>query len=122
MAGVNKVILVGRLGKDPERGEAKEVSVCNFTLATSEKYTDKTTGEKKEITDWHEITLWRGLSEIALKHLHKGDMIYLEGKLKTRSWEKDGITHYKTFIVGDNMTMLVTKGRGADTAAPVSNV
>ena len=111
MSGVNKVILVGRLGKDPEvRNLENGATVANFTMATSETYKDKTTGEKKEITDWHNIVLWRGLAEIAQKYLHKGDMIYVEGKLRTRSWEKDGVTRYTTEIIGDNMTMLSTRG------------
>jgi len=113
MSGVNKVILVGRLGKDPEvRNLENGATVANFTMATSETYKDKTTGEKKEITDWHNIVLWRGLAEIAQKYLHKGDMIYVEGKLRTRSWEKEGITRYTTEIIGDNMTMLSTRGGG----------
>lgn len=111
MSGVNKVILVGRLGKDPEiRNLDSGVSVANFTLATSETYRDKTTGEKKEITEWHNVVLWRGLAEIAQKYLHKGDMVYIEGKLRTRSWEKEGVTRYTTEIIADNMTMLSTKG------------
>jgi single-strand DNA-binding protein len=111
MSGVNKVILVGRLGKEPEvRNLENGVSVANFTVATSEVYRDKTTGEKKEITDWHNVVLWRGLAEVAQKYLHKGDLIYIEGKLKTRSWEKDGITRYATEVVADNMTMLSTRG------------
>ena len=113
MAGVNKVILVGRLGKDPEvRNLEGGVTVTNFTIATSESYKDKTTGEKKEITEWHNIVLWRGLADIAAKYLHKGDMIYIEGKLRTRSWEKDNVTRYTTEVVGDNMTMLSTKREG----------
>jgi len=114
MSGVNKVILVGRLGKDPEvRNLENGAVVANFTLATSETYKDKTTGEKKEITDWHNIVLWRGIAEIAQKYLHKGDMVYIEGKLRTRSWEKDGVTRYTTEIIGDNMTMLSTKSSGS---------
>jgi single-strand DNA-binding protein len=113
MSGVNKVILVGRLGKDPEvRNLENGAVVANFTIATSESYKDRTTGEKKEITEWHNIVLWRGLAEIAQKYLHKGDMIFVEGKLRTRSWEKDNVTRYTTEIVGDNMTMLSTKGSG----------
>lgn len=111
MSGVNKVILVGRLGKDPEvRNLDNGATVANFTMATSESYKDRTTGEKKEITEWHNIVLWRGLAEIAQKYLHKGDMIYVEGKLRTRSWEKDGVTRYTTEVVADNMTMLSTRG------------
>ena len=110
MSGVNKVILVGRLGKDPEvRNLDSGVAVANFTLATSESYKDKTTGEKKEVTEWHNIVLWRGLAEIAQRYLHKGDMVYVEGKLRSRSWEKEGVTRYITEVVADNMTMLSTK-------------
>ena len=110
MSGVNKVILVGRLGKDPEvRTLESGVAVANFTMATSESYKDKTTGDRKEVTEWHNIVLWRGLADIAAKYLHKGDMVYIEGKLRTRSWEKEGVTRYTTEIVGDNMTMLSTK-------------
>jgi single-strand DNA-binding protein len=122
MAGVNKVILVGRLGKDPEvRNLENGAVVANFTLATSETYKDKTTGEKKEITDWHNIVLWRGLAEIAQKYLHKGDMIYVEGKLRTRSWEKEGVTRYTTEIIGDNMTMLSTRGGGSSSGEGYSS-
>jgi single-strand DNA-binding protein len=118
MSGVNKVILVGRLGKDPEvRNLENGASVANFTIATSESYKDKTTGEKKEITEWHNIVLWRGLAEIAQKYLHKGDMVYIEGKLRTRSWEKEGVTRYTTEIVGDNMTMLSTRGSGGSSSS-----
>ncbi|MCK6617377.1 MAG: single-stranded DNA-binding protein [Cyclobacteriaceae bacterium] len=120
MSGVNKVILVGRLGKDPEvRNLESGVSVANFTVATSETYRDRTTGEKKEITDWHNVVLWRGLAEVAQKYLHKGDLVYIEGKLKTRSWEKDGVTRYTTEVVADNMTMLST--RGSNTAVSSEN-
>jgi single-strand DNA-binding protein len=113
MSGVNKVILVGRLGKDPEvRNLENGATVANFTIATSESYKDRTTGEKKEITEWHNIVLWRGLAEISQKYLHKGDMIYIEGKLRTRSWEKEGVTRYTTEVVADNMTMLSTRGSG----------
>ena len=111
MSGVNKVILVGRLGKDPEvRNLDNGATVANFTIATSESYKDKTTGEKKEITEWHNIVLWRGLAEISQKYLHKGDLVYIEGKLRTRSWEKEGITRYTTEVVADNMTMLGSRG------------
>ncbi|HMJ69562.1 MAG TPA: single-stranded DNA-binding protein [Cyclobacteriaceae bacterium] len=113
MSGVNKVILVGRLGKDPEvRNLENGASVANFTMATSETYKDKTTGDRKEVTEWHNIVLWRGLADIAAKYLHKGDMIYVEGKLRTRSWEKEGVTRYTTEIIGDNMTMLSTQRSG----------
>jgi single-strand DNA-binding protein len=111
MSGVNKAILIGRLGKDPEvRNLENGATVANFTMATTETYKDKTTGERKEITEWHNIVLWRGLADVAAKYLHKGDLVYIEGKLRTRSWEKDGVTRYTTEIVGDNMNMLGTKG------------
>ena len=118
MSGVNKVILVGRLGKDPEvRNLENGASVANFTMATSETYKDKTTGDKKEITEWHNIVLWRGLAEIAAKYLHKGDMVYIEGKLRTRSWEKEGVTRYTTEIIGDQMQMLGSKDGGGSSNA-----
>jgi single-strand DNA-binding protein len=124
MSGVNKVILVGRLGKDPEvRNLENGTTVANFTLATSESYKDRTTGEKKEITEWHNIVVWRALAEITQKYLHKGDMVYIEGKLRTRSWEKEGVTRYTTEVVADNMTMLSTKGSGSSGSgySPVEN-
>lgn len=115
MSGVNKVILIGRLGKDPDvRNLENGAVVANFSIATSETYKDRTTGEKKEITEWHNIVLWRGLAEIAQKFLRKGDMVYIEGKLRTRSWEKDGVTRYTTEVVADNMTMLSPKTGGAN--------
>ncbi|MEM6644215.1 MAG: single-stranded DNA-binding protein [Bacteroidota bacterium] len=111
MSGVNKVILVGRLGKDPEvRHLENGAAVANFSIATSETYKDRQSGERREQTEWHNIVLWRGLAEVAEKYVKKGDMIYVEGKLRTRSWEKDGITRYTTEVVGDNMTMLGSKG------------
>jgi single-strand DNA-binding protein len=113
MSGVNKVILVGRLGKEPEvRNLENGAVVANFSIATSEVFKDKTTGERKEITEWHNIVMWRGLAEIAQKYLHKGDMVYIEGKLRTRSWEKDNVTRYTTEVLADNMTMLSGKSGG----------
>jgi len=112
MSGVNKAILVGRLGKDPDvRHLESGAAVANFPIATSETYKDKN-GNKVEQTEWHNIVLWRGLAEIAEKYLQKGKMVYIEGKLRTRSWEKDGVTRYTTEVVGDQMTMLDSKGSG----------
>jgi single-strand DNA-binding protein len=110
MSGVNKVILVGNLGKDPEvRYLEGGAAVANFSLATSESYKDKS-GAKKDVTEWHNIVLWRGLAEISEKYLKKGDTVYIEGKLRTRSWDdKDGNKKYTTEIVADNMTMLSRK-------------
>ena len=117
MSGVNKVILVGRLGKDPEvRHLENGATVANFSMATSETYKDRTTGERKEQTEWHNVVLWRGLAEVVEKYVKKGDQIYIEGKLRTRSWEKDGITRYTTEVVGDNMTMLGGGGNAGSAA------
>lgn len=107
MAGVNKVILIGNLGKDPEvRHLDSGVSVCNFPIATTETYKDKD-GNRIDQTEWHNIVLWRGLAEVAEKFLKKGNQVYIEGKLRSRSWEdKEGIKRYTTEVVGDQMTML----------------
>lgn len=119
MSGVNKVILVGRLGKDPETRHLESgAAVTNFSMATSETYKDRVSGDKKEVTEWHNVVLWRGLAEVAEKYLKKGDMVYIEGKLRTRSWEKDGITRYTTEVVGDNMNMLTPKGQSGGSSAP----
>lgn len=103
--GVNKVILLGRLGKDPETTQFEFGKKTTFTLATSEVYKDKN-GNRQEVTDWHNIVLWRGLAEIAEQYLHKGDQVYLEGKIKSRSYEDNGLKKYITEIVVDNMTLL----------------
>ncbi|MBL1233744.1 MAG: single-stranded DNA-binding protein [Flavobacteriales bacterium] len=111
MAGINKVILVGNLGKDPEvRYLEGGTAVANFPIATSENYTDRNSGEKKTITEWHNVVLWRGLAEIAEKYLKKGNQVYIEGKLRTRKWQdKDGHDRYTTEVVGDSMQMLGRK-------------
>jgi single-strand DNA-binding protein len=119
MSGVNKVILVGRLGKEPEMRHLE--NGANFSIATSEVYKDRNTGERREQTEWHNIVLWRGLADVAEKYLKKGDMVYIEGKLRTRSWEKDGINRYTTEVVGDNMTMLGGKAGGDSTVESNSN-
>lgn len=110
MAGVNKVILVGNLGKDPEvRHLEGGAAVANFTLATSDSYKDKS-GARQEQTEWHNIVVWRGLAEVAEKYLKKGMTIYLEGKLRTRSWDdKEGHKRYTTEIVGDTFTIVSKK-------------
>lgn len=107
MAGINKVILVGNLGKDPEvRHLENGASVANFPLATTESYKDKN-GNRQEQTEWHNIVLWRGLAQVAEQYLKKGSQVYIEGKIRSRSWQdKEGNTRYTTEIVGDNMTML----------------
>ncbi len=113
MASVNKVILIGNLGKDPEvRHLEGGVTKVSFPLATSETYKDKS-GNKIEHTEWHNIILWRGLAEVAEKYLKKGNPVYIEGKIKTRTWEdKDGIKRYSTEIIADDLTMLGNKQSG----------
>lgn len=107
MSGVNKVILIGNLGADPEiRHLQNGVSVANFRIATSETFRDRQTGEKREQTEWHNVVAWRGLAEITEKYLKKGSKVYVEGKLRTRKWEKDGIDRYTTEIMADEMTLL----------------
>jgi single-strand DNA-binding protein len=107
MAGVNRVILIGNLGKDPEiRSLEGGVKVANFSLATTESYKGKN-GEKVDQTEWHNIVLWRGLAEVAENYLKKGNSIYVEGKIRTRDWtDKDGNKRYTTEIIADNMVML----------------
>ncbi|MCB2378859.1 single-stranded DNA-binding protein [Hymenobacter sp. BT635] len=107
MAGINKVILVGNLGKDPEvRHLEGGSSVAHFTLATNDYYKDKS-GNRVERTEWHNITAWRGLAEMAEKYLKKGQQIYVEGKLRTRQYQdKDNQTRYITEIVADEISML----------------
>ncbi|MGF7075245.1 single-stranded DNA-binding protein [Mucilaginibacter sp. R-33] len=111
MSGINKVILVGHLGKDPEvRNLEGGVSVTSFPLATSETFNKD--GRKVEQTEWHNIVMWRGLAEVAARFLSKGKLVYIEGKLRTRSFEdKEGIKKYTTEIVAENFTML---GRKSD--------
>lgn len=114
MIGLNKVILVGNLGKDPEvRHLEGGTAVANFSLATTETYKDKA-GQRIEQTEWHNIVVWRGMAEIAEKYLKKGMTLYVEGKLRTRSWDdKDGHKRYITEIVGDTFTILSKKENNA---------
>ena len=107
MAGVNKVIIVGNLGQDPEiRYMPDGTAVANFSVATSDEWKDKQTGEKKERTEWHRIVVWRQLAEVCGKYLTKGRQVYVEGKLQTRSWEKDGVTRYTTEIIASTVQFL----------------
>jgi single-strand DNA-binding protein len=123
MAGVNKVILVGNLGKDPEvRHLEGGTAVASFTLATTEVYKDKS-GQRVEQTEWHNIVVWRSLAEIAEKYLKKGMSIYLEGKLRTRSWEdKDKVKRYSTEIIADTFTMLGKKESNTGTTDDIPTV
>ena len=108
MSGVNKAIVVGRLGRDPEvRYTPDGTAVANFSVATSEEWKDKATGEKRERTEWHRIVAFRRLGEICGEYLSKGRQVYIEGRIQTRDWEdKDGVKRYTTEIVASQMQML----------------
>ncbi|MFI5160180.1 MAG: single-stranded DNA-binding protein [Sphingobacteriales bacterium] len=118
MSGINKVILIGHLGKDPElRSLEGGVSVTSFPLATSETFNKD--GQKVEQTEWHNIVMWRGLADLAVKFLQKGKLVYIEGKLRTRSFEdKGGIKKYTTEVVAENFTMLGRKSDFEPDGAP----
>lgn len=117
MASLNKAILIGNLGKDPDlkympNGDA----VCEITIATSEQWTDKNSGEKREATEWHRVKFFRKLAEIAGQYLTKGSQVYIEGKIVTRKWQdKDGNDRYTTEIIADQMKMLGSKNGGNQT-------
>ncbi len=106
MSGVNKVILIGNLGRDPEVKNLGETTVCNFSIATSDKWKDKNSGQSQEKTEWHRIVAWRKLAEICGQYLRKGSQVYIEGKLQTRSWEQDGSTRYTTEIIAHSVQFL----------------
>ena len=120
MASVNKVIIVGNLGRDPEtRSFPSGDQVTNVTIATTDRYKDKATGENKEITEWHRVSFFGRLAEVAGQYLRKGSQVYVEGSLRTRKWtDKDGIEKYTTEIRADNMQMLGSRqgmgGPGGD--------
>jgi single-strand DNA-binding protein len=117
---VNKVILIGNVGKDPEiRNLDNGNTVANFSLATSETYKDKN-GEKQTDTEWHNVTIWGKLAEVVSKYVTKGKKVYLEGKIKTRSYEKDGETKYVTDIICNNMQILSSKNDTETTSVPKS--
>ena len=119
---VNKVILIGNVGKDPEvRYLEKNVAVANFTLATTERgYTTQSGIQVPEKTEWHNIVAWRGLAEVAEKYIKKGTQIYVEGKIQTRQWEKEGIKRYTTEIYADTIQLLGKKPDSAETASSVA--
>jgi single-strand DNA-binding protein len=122
MKGVNKVIIVGTLGKDPEvRSTANSATITNITLATSESWKDKNSGEKQERTEWHRVVFFNRLAEIAGEYLKKGSQVYIEGALRTRKWQdKDGQDKYTTEIVADEMQMLGGSGVQNTNQAPQS--
>ncbi len=110
MRGVNKVILIGNLGKDPDVQHLEgNIAVAKFPLATTETFKDRT-GKLVSQTEWHTVVLWRGLADLAEKYLHKSSLVYIEGRLRTRSWDdKDGNRKFATEVVGDNLIMLDKK-------------
>ena len=111
--GINKVILVGNVGQDPEtRYMPNGNAVTNITLATSETWKDKNTGEQQERTEWHRVTFYQRLAEIVAEYVKKGSKLYIEGRLQTRSWEQDGIKRYATDIIANEMQMLDSRGSG----------
>jgi single-strand DNA-binding protein len=119
MSSVNRVILIGRLGGDPEikhlpSGDAS----ATFSVATSEKWKDRETGEQREKSEWHNIKMFGKLAEIAGQYLKKGAQVYLEGQITTETWEKEGVKHYKTVIKCNSMTMLGSKDAGGNQSAP----
>ena len=123
MSGINKVFIIGRLGKDPEvRYTPNGDAVANFSIATSDEWKDKDTGVKKENTQWHNIVAWRRLGEICGEYLHKGSQCYVEGKLQTRSWDDNGVKKYMTEIIANNVQFLGGKSDSMQTprAEPVA--
>lgn len=119
--GVNKVIIVGNVGKEPEFKEFPGGSVANFSVATSESWKDKTTGDTQERTEWHRIVFYRRLAEIARDYLIKGAKVYIEGKLHTRKWQdKQGVDHYTTEIIGSTMQMLSSSKKSIDQSGSIT--
>lgn len=113
MRGVNRVMLIGNLGKDPDVQILEgNIAVAKFPLATTETFKDRS-GKLISQTEWHTVVLWRGLAELAQKYLHKGSLVYIEGRLRTRSWEdKEGVKKFSTEVVGDNLIMLDKRNEG----------
>ena len=110
-SGINKVILVGNLGQDPDvKYTPGGAAVTTLSIATSESWKDKDTGNDQERTEWHRVVLWRRLAEIAGEYLKKGSKVYIEGSLQTRKWEQDGITRYTTEVIGRDMQFLDSRG------------
>jgi|SRR4051795_7770135 single-strand DNA-binding protein len=119
MRGVNRVMLIGNLGKEPDVQYLEgNIAVAKFPLATTETYKDRA-GKLISQTEWHTVVLWRGLAELAQKYLHKGSLIYVEGRLRTRSWDdREGNKKFATEIVGDNLIMLDKRTEGGSTYHP----
>jgi single-strand DNA-binding protein len=123
MSGINKVILIGNLGKDPEtRYMPSGKAATNFSIATSERFKDRETGEPQERTEWHRIATFDRLAEISAEYLKKGSKVYIEGRLRTRKWQdKEGKDRYSTEIIADQMQMLDSRGMGGGAGAAGSN-
>lgn len=119
MASINKVILVGNLGQDPEvKYMPSGGAVTNISIATTDTWKDKTTGEKKENTEWHRVVFFNRLAEVVGEYLRKGSQVYIEGNLRTRSWEDNGVKKYTTEIVAREMQMLGSRAGGSSDFAP----
>ena len=114
--GINKVILVGNVGNDPECREGNSGAIANLSIATSETWKDKNTGEQQERTEWHRVVFFNRLAEVVRDYVKKGTKIYLEGRLQTRSYEQDGVQKYSTEIVANEMQMLDSKNGSASEA------
>lgn len=113
--GINKVILIGNAGQEPEvRYMPSGGAVANLSVATSESWKDKQTGENQDRTEWHRVVFFNRLAEIVGEYIHKGSKLYIEGKLQTRSWEQDGVKRYTTEIVANEMQMLDSRGQQGD--------
>ena len=121
MRGVNRVMLIGNLGKDPDVQYLEgNIGVAKFSLATTETYKDRS-GKLISQTEWHTVVLWRGLADLAEKYLHKGSLVYIEGRLRTRSWEdKEGNKKFATEVVGDNLIMLDKRNEGTGYHPPTT--
>jgi single-strand DNA-binding protein len=123
MRGVNRVILIGNLGKDPDIQFLEgNIGVAKFSLATTETFKDRS-GKLISQTEWHTVVLWRGLADLAQRYLHKGSLVYIEGRLKTRSWEdKEGNKKFATEIVGDNLIMLEKRSDGTPITTGIEGI
>ena len=118
-SGINKVILVGNLGQDPEvKFTAGGAAVTTLSIATSESWKDKESGNEQEKTEWHRVVLWRRLAEIAGEYLKKGSKVYIEGQLQTRKWEQEGQTRYTTEVIARDMQFLDSRGNIDNSNSP----
>lgn len=117
MSGINKAIILGNLGKDPDtKYTASGSAVCSFSIATSETWKDKNTGEKQEKTEWHNIAAFGKLAEICSQYLTKGSKVYIEGKIQTDKYQKEGVDHYSTKIIAQTMQMLDSRNNQSQPA------